>query len=458
MQIKKLSVQRKLNIGRYRRLGGEFLWVGSGQAVSVLGMVVGVRLLTGVLEPQIYGELALGMTAAMLVNQVVMGPLSNSSLRFFAPAREADEFPSFLAALRGLLIRASGVILVIAALSCLALQFAGKSDWVWLVVAAFGFALLCGYNSVLDGMQNAARQRPVVAWHQALSSWGRYLAAVGLVVWLSPSSAFVMLGYVMASILVLFSQAWFFKRKIISSVLNNPVHVQAVVQKRWETRIFSYAWPFATWGVFTWAQMVSGRWALQMFSSTQDVGLFAVLYQLGYYPITIVTMVMVQLIAPVFFQRAGDASDSSRIRYVYAMNWRLVSVALILTIAATVSSIFVHSLVFRLLVAPEYQSVSWLMPGLILSGGLFATGQFLAISLMSSNESRILIAPKIGVAILGLLMSFIGAFWFGVPGVVGASLAFSTVYMVWVFSLVRTRRNQLMSMDSSLSPSFQDAL
>lgn len=450
MQIKKPFLQRKLNIGRYRRLGGEFLWIGSGQVASVLGMVVGVRLLTGVLEPQIYGELALGMTATMLVQQVVMGPLGNSSLRFFAPAREAGEFWSFLAVLRKLLIRASIVILIIATLSCLGLQLARKSDWIWLTLAAFVFALISGYNSVLDGIQNAARQRPVVAWHHALSSWGRFLAAVGLVVWLGASSAIAMRGYVLASILVLLSQAWFFKRKIMSDIVNNPRHVQAVVQNSWETRMFTYAWPFATWGVFTWAQMASSRWALQMFSSTQDVGLFAVLYQLGYYPITIITMIMVQLVAPVFFQRAGDASDPSRICHVFAMNWCLVSVGIILTIVATVGSIFIHPLVFRLLVAPEYQHVSWMWPVLILSSGLFAIGQFSSISLMSSNKSRTLIAPKIGTAILGLLMNFVGAFWFGIPGVVGASLAFSAMYMVWVFSLVRTQRNQLMSNNDAI--------
>jgi len=456
MQIKRPS-KKKLKIRRYHRLGKEFLWIGSGTATSVLGMVVGVRLLTGVLEPHIYGELALGMTAAMLVQQVVMGPLGNSSLRFFAPAREAGELTSFLIALRGLLIRASALIVIISALFCLGLQFAKKSDWIWLSIVAFGYALLSGYNSILDSIQNAARQRPVVAWHSALFSWGRFLFAVGLVIWLGASSDIAMLGYVLASILVLVSQTWFFKQKIISAVANNPGHSQTII-KSWETRMFSYAWPFATWGLLTWAQMASGRWSLQLFSSTMEVGLFAVLYQLGYYPLTVVTMVMVQFVAPVFFQRAGDTSDSSRVRHVYSMNLRLTYLSLILTIVVTIVFVFIHAPIFRLLVAPEYQTVSWLMPGLVLSSGLFATGQILSISLMSSNESRALIMPKLSTAILGLFMNLLGAFWFGVPGVVSASILFSVVYMIWIFFLVKNRQNQLLIIDSYRSPTSEAVL
>jgi len=456
MTLPKIGWLRQITSERFQHLGREFLWIGSGQAVATLGALVGVRLLTSVLSPDIYGELALGMTLATLVSQVVLGPLSGAALRFFSLASEVGELVVFLTALRRLLARATGVVLLVAGGVCLSLLLSRQSNWLWLGAAAFGFALFSGYNSALDGMQNAARQRPIVAWHQALASWVRFLAAAGLVLWLGANSAIAMLGYVLATLLVLLSQLWFFRCTLLHT--NGLSSGGTVSPQHWETQMLAYAWPFAAWGIFTWSQIVSDRWALQMFASTREVGLYAVLYQLGYYPITILTGLMVQLVTPVFFQRAGDASDPSRMQQVHTLNWRLTMVALLLTGIVTLLAFALHRLVFRWLVAPDYRAVSRLLPGMMLAGGLFATGQFAVISLLSGAETRSLIVPKVITAVVGVLLNMLGAAWWGILGVVGAGVITSAFYLLWILHLVRTRRNQLVSMGSALSSSSHNAL
>lgn len=431
----------QLTSERFQRLGREFLWIASGQAAAILGALVGMRLLTGVLPPDIYGELALGMTLATLASQVVLGPLGSAVLRFFAPAREAQECANFLAALRRLLARATGVVLLLTVGTCLVLLLIGQLNWLWLGVAACSFALFSGYNSALDSMQNAALQRPIVAWHQALTSWGRFLAAAGMVLWLGAASVVAMLGYLLATLLVLLSQFWFFRRILLPT--NGLLSDGAASPRHWETQMLAYSWPFAVWGIFTWAQIASDRWALQMFASTREVGLYAALYQLGYYPITILTGLIVQLVAPVFFQRAGNASDPSRMRQIYTLNWRLTMVALFLTGAAAFLAFVLHGIVFMWLAAPEYRAISWLLPGMVLAGGLFATGQLAVISLLSGTETRSLLSLKVVTAIVGVLLNIFGAAWWGIIGVVGAGVIFSTVYLLWILHLVRGQYNQL---------------
>jgi hypothetical protein len=61
---------------RFCRLFKEGFWVILGQAIAVLGSLVGVRLLRGLLEPAAYGERALGITVATLINQPVFISLS----------------------------------------------------------------------------------------------------------------------------------------------------------------------------------------------------------------------------------------------------------------------------------------------------------------------------------------------------------------------------------------------
>jgi O-antigen/teichoic acid export membrane protein len=313
----------------------------------------------------------------------------------------------------------------------------GQLNWVWLSATAFGYAAISGYNSVLDGMQNAARQRAIVAWHGALSAWGRFLGAVGLIILLGAHSAIAMLGYMLASMLVLLSQGWFLKYRLLlpngcsSRALGDP--------RRWGSQMFTYAWPFASWGIFTWMQMASDRWALQIFTSTKQVGLYAVLYQLGYYPIMILSGLMVQLVMPVFFQYVGDACDTSRTKHVHRLIWQLTLASLIMTGSSVIVAMALHGFVFHLLVAPEYESVSWLLPGVVLAGGIFATGQFASLSVMSNKKTRTLLGPKIGSAVIGVALNLLGAAWFAVPGVVGASIVFSSIYSIWVYRLIKAQ-------------------
>lgn len=430
---------------RFRRLSREFFWVGLGQAATVLGAVVGVRILTGILTPQAYGELALGMTVATLATQTVLGPLGNAAMRFFAPAREAGALQSYLAAVKRLLLEASGTTGALAFVVILILGVIGQRKWVGLVLAATLFALLSGYNSVLNGMQNAARQRAIVALHHGLATWGRFLLAAGMVLWLGDGATVAMLGYAAAMVIVLGSQDWFFRRTLSCGEVCVP---GVASQGRWRTEILTYAWPFAVWGLPAWVQMASDRWALQGFCSTEDVGRYAALYQLGYYPITICTNLMVQFVAPVFFHHAGDASDWSRLERVYRLNRRLTIAALVFTGIATLATYAVHEWVVRFLVAAEYRTISGLLPGMVLAGGLFASGQLAVVSLLSGVQTRALILPKVGTAALGVVLNILGAARAGASGVVAAMVIAAGVYLTWILCLAAVRHRHMQARGS----------
>ena len=144
-----------------QRIGREFLWVAVGQGASILGGLVGVRVLTQALPPSAYGELALAMTVVFLAQQTVLSPLSSASLRFFSAARDARELPAFFSGVRSLLTRAVGVLFFAACLLAIALWAGGQFHWMPTAGIAFGFALLSGCGTLLDSMQNSARERAV---------------------------------------------------------------------------------------------------------------------------------------------------------------------------------------------------------------------------------------------------------------------------------------------------------
>ena len=272
----------------------------------------------------------------------------------------------------------------------------------------------------MSGIQNAARQRAIVALHQGIEPWARLLLAAALLLWLGATSTVAMAGYAAGAALVLGSQYAFFRKAI---------HDGGVASDRrgWQQRIWKYSWPISVFGAFTWMQL----------ATTQDVGLYASLFQLGYYPMSIATGMAVQFLVPIIYQRAGDASDNRRNAGVDRLSWRLTGIALGLTGVVFLAALVFHAQLFRVFVAAEYASVSHLLPWMLLAGGLFAAGQTVALNLMSQMKTQMMIAPKLTTAALGVALNFAGAYWYGITGIVGAGLLFSGAYFLWMAVLAR---------------------
>src|SRR5215218_3225827 len=181
----------------------EAVLVFGGQLLAVVGTFASVRVLTELIPPGVYGELALGLTATVLVNQTVFGPLTNAAMRFHAAAVEKGSVPAFLGAtwrLTRLGIAVTAALFVTAAIGLVVLGYATLS---LLILAVLAYTVTTGISSILTGIQNAARQRAVVALHQSLDPWVKVLITGALLVTFGVSSSMAMLGFAAAAALVL---------------------------------------------------------------------------------------------------------------------------------------------------------------------------------------------------------------------------------------------------------------
>jgi O-antigen/teichoic acid export membrane protein len=416
---------------RFRRLAKEGSWIVIGQIAAVAGALVLVRVLTEYLAPAQYGQLALGLTVAGLVNQVVMGGVANGIGRFYSIAAEKQDLGGYLHATRNLLAYATVAVVAIGMMLMASLYWLGYSQWIGLAAAALVFSVLSGYNSTLNGIQNAARQRAIVAFHGGFDAWLKILLAVGVVLWLGTSSTAVVIGYACSSLLITVSQLIFLRRTIPQQ------HTPIQNRQQWMPQIWAYSLPFTTWGAFTWMQQVSDRWALQAFASTSDVGQYAVLFQLGFTPIALITGLAMSFLGPILYQRSGDATDPVRNAYVHRLSWQITQLSLSVSLIGFVLTLTMHEWLFRLLVATEYRGSSYLLPWVVLAGGLFASAQLLATKLLSELKTSTLTTAKIVTALIGILVNVIGAALAGMQGVVAALVAFAMVHFIWISILCR---------------------
>jgi len=433
--IFELTSLKPIKSERFKRLGKEFSWIVLGQAATVLGALFGIRILTGLLSPTEYGQLALGMTIATLFQKVMLGPLSNGASRFYAPAREANSLHAYIIAVHRMVLVSSGSIVLVAFFCGVMTFFIGLQNWIEMGVAALVFALLTGYNEILSGIQNAARQRVIVALHQGLASWGKFLVAAGLIIWLSATSTITMFGYGIAMLFVLTSQYFFFKRIIAKANSYNIIEVGIIA--KWRAKIFAYSWPFATWALLSWGRAVSDRWSLEIFSSTSDVGFYTVLFQLGYYPIAMFVNIATTLLAPIYFERAGDASDNARVINVFNMGWNINKYALFILLMFVILSFFFHESIFSLLASKQYTHISYLLPSMLLAAVLYESSRFLSIVLQAKNLNHLLIVPNNVSHLISLFLIIAGAAWNGINGIVLAYILQSFIFFVWIMFLFK---------------------
>ncbi len=438
-----ISIFSKLSSHRERGIGGESFWLVLGQAANTIGGLVGVKILTGCMSPTSYGELALGITGVTLLQQTAFAGPGGAAMRFFSPAKESGELNPYLKAIwkvmRQRILIASIICLILLAL----LWLVTGSRWLNLAVAAFLFALLSNIPSVLDAMQNAARHRVVVAWHQGFGQWLRFSLAWVLIITSGEPSSAAMWGYSLAACLMLSSQLLLFKIKFPFFPISE--HKGGETKSRnWYAEISEYSLPFSLWGIFTWMQIASERWALQKYATTADVGIYAVLYQIGYYPLCMLTEIALQLITPIIFARFGDSTNLKRREAGRRLNFIVLYLELGLTFIFALVAYLFKDLIFAILVADEFRDMAHLLPVMVMSGGIFACGQIASILFLAETKSNYLLAPKIGTAVMDTCLNLVGAWWMGVEGVAFASFTFSLAYMLWVLLIGPLKKKRLL--------------
>jgi O-antigen/teichoic acid export membrane protein len=431
-----------LDVYRRRHLWIEVATLGSGQIATVAGAIVGTRFLTRLLVPAAYGDLALALTVVALLSLVGYGPIGNAVGRFYAVAHERGTLRCFFRATT-MLYGQYHVGVCCLALFGLLIYRGEKAPAAWtsMGLGAIALSLVNGAGGLLDAMQNAARQRLVVAWHQAAGQWLRLVGAIVCIHWAGATATSALSGYVGGAILVLGSQFLFFKLRLRSLAAAEPSPQKAIVALiTGEMR--SYSNPFLAFAAIAWLQQSSDRWILALFGSRTEVGLYQTLNQVGYSPLMQLSSLISLVVAPVLFFQAGDGTDGGR---VHRTRGRVRQLSWLMFVGTLVLAGFLWLLgkpLFALVVAPEYRSAARYLPLAALAGGLFATGQMLTTDALVQMNSKALVAPKIGSALLAVGLNYVGARAFGMPGVVWAGVVASSAYALWMVVLARRKMPQ----------------
>lgn len=380
----------------------------AGQVASALGTLVGLRLVTGVVAPAIYGVVVLAMGIKALAQGLAVGPMMQAALRHYTEY-ERDEGKGVLrrtvvGALRQPLLWLSAGLL-------LAVGF-----WSNQIHAGLVLGPLCVVLFLIDATRtvevtflNAARDQRTMSQLVAADAWMRPVGAVIAVSVLGPSAAAVVAGYAVGAAVPLL--AFYALRRTGSSAPLAPQRERAsVVADR--ARMWLYARPLVLLPLVGWVSGQADRYIVGGLAGLAFAGVYAAVYGLASRPFLVLGNTAELALRQVYYARVseGNRVTERRIFFLWMVS---VSGAALLLVAAVA---LVHRQIALLLLAPEYRGYSSLMIWIAVGYGLAICGQVVERVCYALRDTRGVLLIEAGGAVLSVIVAVPMVLLFGIRG------------------------------------------
>ena len=421
--------------GKLVRAQAELGWVILGQLAAVLGGFAAIKVLTNLLGPAAYGQLALGITIAGLIQMFVYGPIDQTVLRFVSVHRERGSLDVFFAVLKRVHRLAASLVIPATLFTAVAVYFLANGEWSRLVLSACLFGIASGFYGTVVSLQNAFRQRRVVTLHQGIDVWLRMCFAVIAVMIFGRTGSAALTGYFLAATVMAVSIVYF-SLNLPALNENWDVSIQSKEAIGRTTReLVAYGKPFIYFAAFGIVSAYADRWIVYGALGEEAVGRYVAIYQLANAPVVLVVGMMNQFVVPVIFDRAGAVATEAQTFQSTQLLYQVIAVlSVIMLFMVGAAYLFSESLV-GLVTAPEFVAYHDLLWIVVLGVGTFQMAQMCTLKGFSHNKTGGYVIPKLlqAGALILLLLLLTNAM--GIIGVAWALFGSSLVYLgavLWV--------------------------
>ena len=403
----------------------EFSWVFLGQFLTIIVTIGAIKIITHLFPPDIFGYFSYGMTLALGFNQLLFGPLSGSFSRFYSISFDNNNINSFYLIIRNILKRSVKNILIITALLVVTGEILNfKLDYIFFILIVI-YSILTGLLSSINALHSAKRNRKLIAIIGSIEPLTRVIIILLLFILFIDSPITLISSYIISTLLILIISLIFLNDYKIKKIEN------VVEDLGLKKDILKYSNQTSLWGIFTWIYLSSDKWLLEYFSSDFDVGIYVVLLQIGFYPMSLVGGLLIQFFSPIFFEKINKSGDN-HLKFDNIIK-KLILGTLFLSAIVSLTSVFCHEIVFDILTDERYSEYSYLLPFMIFSGGLFSASQLLSMSYQYNLKMKILMNGKIITSFLGIVLNLLGVYYNGIIGLAISSIVYSFISLLFFY-------------------------
>ena len=408
---------------RYPRVFSEGSWALLGQIAAAVGMLAGVRIVTEILNPDLYGVLNLILGLAGLGKSVLVAPFMQAAMRFHPQAAIDDQVPLLRRLITRFVARSNLWLTASTLIGGLILSRLGRLDFFcFLLIAATYWP--DGARTIDLAFLQITRRQKAMAILTVLEYFLRPALLV-LAVKLLGTTVDVMMLASLALVLVMYWTTIQLPRRegLESDGKARAIGVEEkTAAQRLSLEILRYAKPLMPVApLLFWLVGQGDRYVIGACISTSAVGIYSAVYGLAAQPFMMVQLAIGKTLMPVYYRAVAEKDAQKQARTL--RGWFLA----ILGICGLgfLASLVLGRLVVRIFLASQYRSGAGFFPWIAGGYALGAIGSLFETKLHAQLRTSYILATNVVVAALSVLLPF--AFvkmW----GLIGAAVA-CPVYM-----------------------------
>jgi len=403
-------------------------WLAGLQGLAVFGQLAGIRLLTEILPPAVFGEFSLWLGIVALAAAGLANSTMQALLRYYPEyalqgngglvktvAREqlvkliTWTLPVFLTGATAALVFGWATMTILGLLAALvAVEIARMQN-----------------TSLLNAVEN---HRAYGIWAVA-EAWGRPLLAWFLVKLMGVSVTLVLAGFLLASLCV-----WAVMRRSVPR--DRTGHATITEHPALVDRFWKYSLPLLPLGLLGWVSGMADRYMIGALLSPADVGLYVAIYGLASRPMLMFGGILETTIRPAYqnalVKREHQRADN------YLRKWVLLVVLGSLTAIAL--AWIGHAWLAHILLGELYRSVSYLLPWIVGGYALLILAHVANRVCYANEATRSILLVESTGSLLAIVVGFICIEW---AGLIGAAVAISLYYGVQLIMSFRMARHWL---------------
>ncbi|NVN91140.1 MAG: lipopolysaccharide biosynthesis protein [Desulfuromonadales bacterium] len=388
------------------------VWIASGQGFAALATLGGVRLITELASPSLFGSFVLLNGLLNLVQGILFQPLAQAALRYYpefsksAHILELRRHMSTVFRLRWFCGLA--VMTGLALIDITTTHYLTFTSWL-LLAAALGIE---GWKTVELVMRNAARNQKAYSAFFIADSLARPIGAVLAAYFFNVSVELLLLGQTLGTFLVLVSFSHFSKSRIQQNRAEYPLDV--VLNERLTKGMAQFAAPLLWTSLVCWFSAQADRYIVGGMIGIAQAGIYAAAYGLTSRPLLMIGTANEATLRQVLYTAVsrGDRRGMLKASCV----WLGLNLAMS-TIIASLIVIFSEPIVRCLLAEPYRETSISLIPWLVFGHVPLLAAQAIERLLYAVQRTHAVLFVQAISACVSIIVAVLGATWAGLIGV-----------------------------------------
>jgi O-antigen/teichoic acid export membrane protein len=365
-----------------RQLTSDAFWALFGQVVSASALLVGTRILTELVSPGIYGQVALLNGFVALGVALFSYPFICAGMRLLPECQGQGDRAALYAVVTKLIFRSTVLAISLIALGGGIYRYFSHVDFGLLMLLSILLVVTVWREIGIQLLIGERQQRNASLW-QTSDSFLRPLLGISLVWWCGQTAEWVLLGYILASFFS--NTVWAFIHRVKAK---NSLNRMA---RNFKDEIWAYALPLIPMEMIFWVNGLGDRYIIGYFMSAAEVGLYAATYLIVNEAFNRSAVVLLRTFQPAYFQACSQNNPKEGFRVL----WLWIVYVSALGIIGVSLLYLTKDWVVSLLLAKTYHTAVELIPAIAIGCSLHALGTVAAQPLLAKKQTQLILLGRL---------------------------------------------------------------